>query len=400
MRLKLITLLFVISLFLFSCKQQPKVSQYNGISEEIELSLENQIVHRNIIDKHEYVKLETNDDCIIGRISQILFMDSLMVIADNESANAVYVFDMSGKFKCKIGSMGQGPGEYTTQWYVTLTPDKQQIVIEDIMQHKFLHFSSTGKLEYSEHKSFMLNSYEYLANGYKAFDVSCMKDPAMGELQENTLIVTDENNKVIYGACTDFYSDKFTAIMNGNILGSLRKFDNVVYSSPNFSNEIYEIRDTAAILKYTINIPENGMPPLNKNITTDIYGDYTQKYYSFQGDYIELEDFTCVNLRVPKRIGCPLIIYSHAKKKSYNLLLWHLSFSGEIPKNRYKDNWLVFDRNAFDLMERKEYLYEVMKDDTKELAILDKLYDGLTDESNPVIFFYHLNPDKLNEHEQ
>jgi hypothetical protein len=320
-------------------------------------------------------------------------MDSLMVIVDSESANAVYVFDMSGKFKCKIGSVGQGTAEYITPWHVTLTPDKLQIVIEDILQHKFLYFSDMGEFKYSERKPFMLNRYEYLANGYKAFDVSTMKDPTMGELQENTLIVTDENNKVIYGACTDFYSDKFNFVMNGAIL---RKFDNTVYYTPNFSNEIYEINDTAAILKYTISI-ENGAPPFNKNITNEIYEDYIQKYSTFNGNYIELKDFTCINLSVPKREGYPLMVYSHAKKKSYYLLLWHLLFADEVPKNRYKDNWLVFDRDAFDLMKRKEFLYETLKDKPEETAILDKLYAGLTDDSNPVIFFYHLNPDKLNE---
>jgi hypothetical protein len=368
--------------------------QYRGIPEEIELSLENKILHHNLIDKYESVKLEDNDDCIIGRISQILFTDSLMVVVDNESANAVYVFDMSGKFKCKVGSVGQGPAEYRTPWHVTLKPDKRQIVIEDVQQHKILYFSYTGKFEYSERKPFRLRCYEYLANGYKAFDVSSMKDPAMGELQENTLIVTDENNKVIYGACTDFYSSQFHNVMHE----SLRKFDNTVYYSPNFSNEIYEISDTAAILKYTISIPENGMPPLNKSITNDIFDDYVyvQNYNFFNGDYIELKDFTCINLWMPKG-QYPLIVYSHAKKKSYNLLLWHLSFSDEAPKSRYKDNWLVFDRNAFELMERKEYLYKVLKDDPEQIALLDKLYDGLTDDSNPVIFFYHLNPDKLNK---
>ncbi|MDR2653611.1 MAG: 6-bladed beta-propeller [Prevotellaceae bacterium] len=386
MKLKLITPFFIVIL-LFSCKQQYKVLQYDGISKDLILSIES--TNRSLFDSVKYIKLETTDDCLIGRISQILFTDSLLVVVDSESANAVYVFDTLGKFRCKIGAVGQGPGEYVSLWHVTLKPDKQQIVIEDIIQHKILYFNYSGKFEYSERTPFMLSRYEYLANGYKAFDVSSMKDPAMGELQENTLIVTDENNNVIYGACTDFYdSEKFTYVMHP----ALRKFGDKLYYSPNYSNEIYEITDTAAILKYTLNIP-NGMPPLYKGITGDIFHDYEQKYNIFDGDYIELEDFTCITLM--HGVKSPLVIYSHAKEESY---LWdfpHLLFLNEVPIARYKDNWLVFERSAFDIMDRKQLLYELAKETPEIKQTLDEIYDGLTDESNPVIFFYHLNPNKF-----
>jgi hypothetical protein len=86
---------------------------------------------------------------------------------DSESAKAVYVFDTQGKFRCKIGTAGQGPGEYVSLWHVTLKPDKRQIVIEDIIQHKILYFSYSGKFEYSEQTPFMLNRYEYLQTDIK-----------------------------------------------------------------------------------------------------------------------------------------------------------------------------------------------------------------------------------------
>jgi hypothetical protein len=389
MNLKSVTLLFIIAILFFSCKRQYKVSQYNGVSEKIVLETGNSIRSDNLVDRIEHIKLENNENCVIGQISQILFTDSLLIIVDNESSKSVNVFDMSGKFKCRIGSAGQGPAEYISPWHVTLHPVRQQIVVEDIIQHKILYFSYTGEFEYSERTPFMLNYYEYLPDGYKAFDVSRMKDPAMGELIENTLIVTDDKNNIVYGACTDFYNAQFSYAMNK----SLRRFDSKVYYSPNFSNEIYEINDTSAILKYTLSIPENGMPPLSKNITNVTFNDYCRKYSLFYGDYIELQDFTFINLMTPK--GYPLILYSHAQKKSYHLLFYHLLFFDEAPKARYKDNWLVFDRNSFDLMERKKNLYELNEKFPQFTKTLDDLYEGLTEDSNPVIFLYHFNPDKL-----
>jgi hypothetical protein len=213
-----------------------------------------------------------------------------------------------------------------------------------------------------------------------------MKDPAMGELKENTLIVTDENNTVVYGACTDFYeAGKFMYVMHP----ALRKFGDKVYFSPNHSNEIYEITDTAAILKYTLNIP-NGMPPLHKGITDDIYRDYMQKYNMFYGDYIELEDFTCISIVQPEKRY--LVIYSHAKEKAYLWNFPHLLFNNEVPIARYKDNWLVFERSAVEIMARKQLFFEWSEESPEMKKTIYPLYEGLMEDSNPVIFFYRINP--------
>jgi hypothetical protein len=65
-----------------------------------------------------------------------------------------------------------------------------------------------GDCEYSERTPFFLAYFEYLSNGCKAYNVSAMKDPKMGKFRENTLIVTDNQNNVIYGDCHDAYDEK------------------------------------------------------------------------------------------------------------------------------------------------------------------------------------------------
>jgi hypothetical protein len=370
---------------LFSCRQESKVAQGKADYEEIVIDVKDfkTIPVKDLIDTIEYIKLDS-EKCIIGRISQILFVDSLIIVVDKDNSKSVDVFDMSGQHKYKIGSVGQGPAEYVDPWRVTLKPDKKQIVIEDVRQHKILYFSYTGEFEYSERTPFMLNYYEYLDSGYKAFDVRNMKDPAMKDLKDNTLIVTDEDSRVIYGACTDFYSDKFTTVM----FNALRKFGNTLYYSPNYSNEIYKVTDTAAILKYKINITNGGMPPLNKNITDELFDDYCRKYSYFNGDYIELDDYTCINIMMPKAYFA--FIYSHAKKKSF---FFPLLFN-KAPLARYKDNCLVVCMEAYEFIKSKESLYKNYPE-SKEL--FDKFYEGFTEDSNPVLIFYYLKPDTLNQ---
>ena len=80
----------------------------------------------NVIDYSPMVEdsvlmfhLETNDSCLIGEITKLICLNNLIYIADNIS-KSIFVFDMSGKLRTKIHSVGSGPGEYTNISYFTV----------------------------------------------------------------------------------------------------------------------------------------------------------------------------------------------------------------------------------------------------------------------------------------
>ena len=64
----------------------------------------------SLIDDISYIKLETNSDCLIGSIHQILCTKDYIFIMDVFVANAVYCFDKQGNFVRQIGKKGQVPG--------------------------------------------------------------------------------------------------------------------------------------------------------------------------------------------------------------------------------------------------------------------------------------------------
>lgn len=66
----------------------------------------------SLIDDISFIKLETNDDCVIGDIHQVLCTDNYIFILDFFSTNAVYCFDKQGNYIRQIGKKGQDPGEY------------------------------------------------------------------------------------------------------------------------------------------------------------------------------------------------------------------------------------------------------------------------------------------------
>jgi hypothetical protein len=295
---------------------------------------------------------------------------------------------MTGKFKCTVGRRGNGPGEYVELSNVCLSPQKDRIVVLDRAQERIIYYSLTGIHEYSERLPFLMHYFEYLPNGNKAYHVSAyIKDPAYKEFIENALIVTDSADNIVYGDCTDFYKE---GQFSFEMIRPLRRFDDEVCFSPNFSNIIYQVTDSMVIPRYHINIVWNGMPPLDNQMTDEKIEAYFKRYYFFNGNIIELKDFSYVNISTPT--GNPFVVYSHAKKQTFfstdqGIHPLFPFLKDMPPKARYGDNTVVFDVPAFHLVMNKEEWYKYEPDK----KWLDDLYGGLTEDSNPVLVFCRLN---------
>ena len=63
------------------------------------------------------------------------------------------------------------------------------------------------------------------------------------------------------------------------------------------------------------------------------------------------------------------------------------NFLKHVPKARYKDNCIVLDVQSDLIIASKDKLYGNKKSD----PLLDPLFENLTEDSNPVLFFFHLN---------
>jgi hypothetical protein len=108
--------------------------------------------------------------------------------------------------------------------------------------------------------------------------------------------------------------------------------------------------------------------------------------------FFELQDLTWINILPPS--GYPFVVYSHKKKETFFSVFKgsHPLFpflNNFVPKARYKENSVVFDISSHWLMINKEEMYK----NKANKIFLDNLFDGLTEDSNPVLAICHLNPD-------
>lgn len=142
--------ILLILLLAWSCKSNTHDSgSAYSIDKFFEINYENVLQNSKIIPLSQvatnvgYIKLETNNDCMIKRINQCFFTDSLIFIGNRDH---ILKFSRNGKFLQKIGTPGRGPGEIDLIRTMTLIPDKKMIAIQKNARREMLYLSFNGEV--------------------------------------------------------------------------------------------------------------------------------------------------------------------------------------------------------------------------------------------------------------
>lgn len=90
------------------------------------------------------VPLKTNDNCLIGSISQLFLKGDTIIVVDGQKAKRIMLFSKQGKFLRQIGSEGSGPGEYATITTARISPEG--IEINDWHTNRFIKYDYEGNV--------------------------------------------------------------------------------------------------------------------------------------------------------------------------------------------------------------------------------------------------------------
>ena len=125
-------------------------------------------------EKLEIVSLEMTDQSMLGEIRRIQVTDHNIWI-DHGREFYIYRFSRSGKFLNKIGSIGQGPGEYTTYSTFLVDEDKKEVYIiantngvlaydfEGNFKRKIVDIQMILQLFASPYDQYILNNQKFFA---------------------------------------------------------------------------------------------------------------------------------------------------------------------------------------------------------------------------------------------
>ena len=127
---------------------------------------------------------------------------------------------------------------------------------------------------------------------------------------------------------------------------------------------------------------------------------YYKKYITFNGDFFEFEKAALFYISVPNSTS-PFAIYSKELKETYKWNLqaynpYYLFLSMGKPNARFKNNTLVYSILAQHIIQTKKIFAEKVKRNQISKSKVDELFNGLSEEDNPVLFFYNIHIKKKN----
>jgi len=82
------------------------------------------------VDSISYIPLETSDESMMVRVSEIIIKDKFIYAVDMEQ-KVVFIFDKKGKFVSKLARRGEGPDEYLWMQQVLVDDEESYIEIFD-----------------------------------------------------------------------------------------------------------------------------------------------------------------------------------------------------------------------------------------------------------------------------
>jgi len=142
--------IFLLCIILISCNNSVKEDTGARYDRDKFFTIDYEQVHENktavplseIASGIEYIRLETNDKCLLHLNARYHFTDDFIFI---NNITHILQFDRSGKFIKQIGKQGRGPGEIGLIRELSVLDDKKQLVVQTNWARKLYYFSYEGE---------------------------------------------------------------------------------------------------------------------------------------------------------------------------------------------------------------------------------------------------------------
>lgn len=246
-------LLFGFLIMILSCRQTGieenilKSNDFNVIS----LKPKKKINFRNFAKNVDYVVLETKPNWILAAIDKIEIKYSKIFIL-SKSQKSIFIFTDSGEISGKISDFGDGPGKYSGisdfeiyDGYIYLLTSPSRFVYKYDLDGNLIETISTNR------------NYIYELNKVDNGWIAHLKDAFDNE----------NNYNIVYWDSTFSTRINQYLFISNERKNSSRTVDNYISKNKNnlflfqnFSNLIYEFRNSELLLKYEILVDDQVIP--------------------------------------------------------------------------------------------------------------------------------------------
>jgi hypothetical protein len=336
-----------------------------------------QLIDTSVFKKRELIKLETNNQCLIGSISRIFEFENRIYIFDKKRQR-VFIFDNTGKFISSIYHMGQGPGEYTQITDICLDKYNKQIVFLCSIPTKLIYYDLSGNQikEQELDKTFSQMSIDKNYIYFLRFSKTNNK----------------ENDYLVYLVDKKTYIEKPIMSTNHEI-SQLRVGGNEIVSGENiiytrrYDNHIYRLKDGQISSIFKVDFGEYNLPGsfLNENLSSREFQNQANQYAYTMVNCFETNKFLIFRTNQP----FIYLLFKDSKiiKQYYACMDSQFDFgtSNYLPiENSTNKIALIYNSIYFDNYKK------IMKEKNIQIQNTDliNITNEINSDSNPVLLIY------------
>lgn len=378
--------------FVFGCNEK-SVKQ---IPKETLKIFNDNVPYEDLFRKTGTIFLETNNNCLISKVSQLNLFSNKIFILDQNTKN-IFVFDTNGHFINKIGSNGKGPGEYIRPSNFIINRKDSLLKVYDSARKKIISYNFNGRFIGEIYIDKYLSSFGEWNNGSGYWGYCA------GDLNEDTRKKQKESIKFI-----KFDSDgkEIQTYEGEKVIDNLylkdcyitSEYNDKIYFVEPYCNKIYSFDGEKITSDYNIDFSGNFIPlkylakirKLNSKESSsakevnDIINNYAFFFLRF------FENNNWVYVFTP--FQGTSTFYNKESKKGFT---FHKSIFKE---NSYETFFwpLLLSENRMYSAPSPSELFDLMKEgveqkySTERISSLRRLLKNVNEKDNPIIFIYDL----------
>ncbi len=292
------------------------------------------------------IPLQTNDNCVLGIIYQVLLEDNYFYLLDG-ATNTIFMFDKSGKYISRINAYGFGPEKYSNVSHIQINPYTRQIEVVDNYKNTIFKFTKQNKFISQKRIPFFFSSYVFLDKKTLVFDKSYQID----DRQNYNLLITNNNYRVLKKLSP--ITETPPSALSFPPKFRLKKINQTIFWLKAYDPIVYKITSNGISKQYRLNFdklwPDHHFAFNNKITDFKYIHNVFQKKYMMFFDFFPFRDYFLAKYTYQNVPYISIIDRKTNQKKLYNCSKLPQRFGSPVG---YTDNAVIYIVNPVDLLEK------------------------------------------------
>jgi len=382
--------LLLLLLILISCSQSIKYEADEIIyfdSSKSKGSYSKQYDFKNLLDSAiKIVPLETNAECLIGRMDELEIKNGFIYVKDQMS-KSVFRFDMQGKFQGKLEAIGQGPGEYIDPSYMAVL-DSSLLLIDSYSEKQIEYRLPSFTFIKEERISTKIWTNQVFSIGGYIYYVNNWSNTNSG----NYRFFVRKPNEDAFSRHLPFSSEPVALSISGPEYAINRDSALVIYKG---DDVLYRVKGDDIFPRYKVVYKDDKVVYRDGNVTS-VFEDNPAGRVLGVNTVNESDRYIFLDISTTGSSGYSLIYDKYDKTTTvyhYGFQIGYFDTDDDVFQfqvQRVIDNQIIcwFDANL--LVGYKDHKFSKSVNNKEYITLIKDVIANLKEDDNPVLFLFSL----------